>query len=84
MPKTNVPVKSIHSFRLSRECVRQLKTMAMQMGRSESDVVEVALDRMYREETRYNRGLREAAGDYLVEREEKQNETDSDGDRRID
>ncbi|NLF52100.1 MAG: hypothetical protein GX577_13280 [Leptolinea sp.] len=29
------------------------------MGRSESDVIEVALDRMYREEIRFNRMLRE-------------------------
>jgi len=33
--------------------------MASVMGRSESDVIEVALDRMYREEIRYNRVLRE-------------------------
>ena len=30
------------------------------VGRSESDVIEVALDRMYREEIRYNRVLRES------------------------
>jgi len=35
--------------------------MASVMGRSESDVIEVALDRMYREEIRYNRVLREGA-----------------------
>jgi hypothetical protein len=35
--------------------------MASVMGRSESDVIEVALDRMYREEIRYNRALRESA-----------------------
>ena len=34
--------------------------MATTMGRSESDVIEVALDRMYREEIRFNRTLREA------------------------
>jgi hypothetical protein len=33
--------------------------MATIMGRSESDVIEVALDRMYREEIRFNRMLRE-------------------------
>jgi hypothetical protein len=34
--------------------------MATTMGRSESDVIEVALDRMYREEIRFSRTLREA------------------------
>ena len=60
MPKTNSASKPVRSFRLSQEGVNQLKTMASVMGRSESDVLEVALDRMYREEIRYNRILREA------------------------
>ena len=59
MPKTNSASKPVRSFRLSQEGVNQLKVMASVMGRSESDVLEVALDRMYREEIRYNRILRE-------------------------
>jgi hypothetical protein len=35
--------------------------MASVMGRSESDVIEVALDRMYREEIRFNQILREGS-----------------------
>ncbi len=61
MPKTNSASKPVRSFRLSPEGVNQLRSMASVMGRSESDVIEVALDRMYREEIRYNRVLREGA-----------------------
>ena len=61
MPKTNSASKPVRSFRISPEGVSQLRTMANVMGRSESDVIEVALDRMYREEIRYNRVLREGA-----------------------
>ena len=60
MPKTNSASKAVRSFRLSQEGVIQLRAMASTMGRSESDVLEVALDRMYREEIRFNRTLREA------------------------
>ena len=60
MPKTNSANKPVRSFRLSHEGVNQLRSMATTMGRSESDVIEVALDRMYREEIRFNRTLREA------------------------
>ena len=60
MPKTNFSNKSVRSFRLSQESVRQLRTMASIMERSECDVIEIALDRMYREEIRFNRVLREA------------------------
>ena len=59
MPKTNSASKPVRSFRISLEGVSQLRAMASVMGRSESDVIEVALDRMYREEIRYNRVLRE-------------------------
>jgi hypothetical protein len=62
MPKTNSASKPVRSFRLSLEGVHQLQSMAVSMGRSESDVIEVALDRMYREEIRYNRGIKERAG----------------------
>ena len=79
MPKTNSDNKPVRSFRLSREGVRQLRSMATTMGRSESDVIEVALDRMYREEIRFNRVLREgdqAENQYHVDPEnEDKNES---------
>ena len=53
MPKKNSSTKAVRSFRLSLECVRQLKGMSGTMGRSEGDVVEVSIDRMYREEIRF-------------------------------
>lgn len=61
MPKTNYAKKKVRSLRLSQESLNQLMAMAGTMGRSESDVIEVALDRMYREEIRFNRVLRESA-----------------------
>jgi predicted DNA-binding protein len=53
MPKKNSSTKPVRSFRLSYECIRQLKDLAGNMGRSEGDVVEVSIDRMYREEMRF-------------------------------
>lgn len=53
MPRKNSFTKPVRSFRLSLECVRQLKDLSGKMGRSEADVVEVSIDRMYREEIRY-------------------------------
>jgi hypothetical protein len=53
MPKKNSSTKAVRSFRLSLECVRQLKDLSINMGRSEGDVVEVSIDRMYREEIRF-------------------------------
>ena len=53
MPKKNSSTKAVRSFRLSLECVRQLKDLSGIMGRSEGDVVEVSIDRMYREELRF-------------------------------
>jgi predicted DNA-binding protein len=53
MPKKNSSTKPVRSFRLSYECIRQLKDLAGNMGRSEGDVVEVSIDRMYREEIRF-------------------------------
>ena len=53
MPKKNSSTKAVRSFRLSLECVRQLKDLSGNMGRSEGDVVEVSIDRMYREEIRF-------------------------------
>ena len=61
MPKTNSASKPVRSFRISSEGVSQLRAMASVMGRSESDVIEVSLDRMYREEIRFNRILCERA-----------------------
>lgn len=80
MPKTNSPGKPVKSFRLSIEGIDQLREMAYTMGRSESDVLEVALDRMYREEVRFNRAIREKISpqDRYVTNDwkEKKNETD--------
>lgn len=53
MPIKNSSTKAVRSFRLSVECVRQLKDLSGKMGRSEGDVVEVSIDRMYREEIRF-------------------------------
>jgi hypothetical protein len=57
--KTNLTNKSVRSFRLSREGIRQLKELAQDMGRSEGNVIEIALDRMYREEIRFGREVGE-------------------------
>ena len=40
MPKKNSTTKPVRSFRLSLECIRQLKELSGAMGRSEGDVVE--------------------------------------------
>ena len=53
MPRKNGSAKPVHSFRLSYESLRQIKDLSTKMGRSESDVVEIAIDRMYREEIRF-------------------------------
>jgi hypothetical protein len=53
MPRKNSAPKSVYSFRLSLESASQIKTLAGSMGRSESDVIEIAVDRMYREEVRF-------------------------------
>lgn len=53
MPRKNSSVKPVRSFRISLEGVRQLRELSSAMGRSESDVVEIAVDRMYREEIRF-------------------------------
>jgi hypothetical protein len=77
MPKTNSANKAVRSFRLSLEGVIQLRAMASTMGRSESNVLEVALDRMYREEIRFNRTLREATRPEDLYRVDKGNEGDN-------
>jgi hypothetical protein len=53
MPRKNSSTKAVRSFRLSLECIRQLKDLSGSMGRSEGDVVEVSIDRIYREEVRF-------------------------------
>jgi predicted DNA-binding protein len=53
MPRKNASVKPVHSFRLSYESLRQIKELSTSMGRSEGDVVEIAIDRVYREEIRF-------------------------------
>lgn len=81
MPKTHTGSKAVKSFRLSEEGIQQLRSMADIMGRSESDVLEVALDRMYREEIRYNRVLREKAtgsGLYTTSMNEERHENHRD------
>lgn len=53
LPRKNSSSKPVRSFRISSEGVRQLRELSNAMGRSESDVVETAVDRMYREEIRF-------------------------------
>lgn len=53
MPRKNAMTKPVRSFRIRAEGVRQLRGLAESMRRSESDVVEIALDRMYWEEIRF-------------------------------
>lgn len=53
MPRKNTSAKPVRSFRISLEGVRQLRELSSAMGRGESDVVEIAVDRMYREEIRF-------------------------------
>jgi hypothetical protein len=60
MPKTNFIHKPVRSHRLSQEGVRQLIDLSQHMGRSETEIIEVALDRMYREEIRFSRMFRES------------------------
>jgi hypothetical protein len=75
MPKKNSSTKPVHSFRLSLECIRQLKELSGAMGRSEGDVVEVAVDRMYREEIRFGNLMigegQKPEDNYKVEKKEE-------------
>ena len=57
MPKTKTSNKPVRSFRLSGETLGQLEELATLMGRSEGNIVEIAVDRMYREEARFHRVL---------------------------
>jgi hypothetical protein len=50
------------------ESLRQLKNLSLQMQRSEANVVEIALDRMYREEIRFgSHAIYEAENSYVIE-----------------
>lgn len=64
MTRTQRSRKPVTSYRLSSEGIRQLKELAQTMERSESNVIEIALDRMYREEIRYGQSLLDKKGSY--------------------
>ena len=74
MPRKNAMAKPVRSFRISAEGVRQLRELSESMGRSESDVVEIAVDRMYREEIRFgNHSIAEKPAtdnSYRIDRDE--------------
>lgn len=76
MPRKNSMTKPVRSFRISAEGVRQLRELSEGMGRSESEVIEVAVDRMYREEIRFaNLSVAEKAkleDNYQVDREKEE------------
>ena len=75
MPRKNSSTKPVHSFRLSLESLRQLKDLSGSMGRSEGDVVEFAIDRMYREEIRFGNLMigegQKPEDNYRVEKKEE-------------
>ena len=70
MPKTKTSNKPVRSFRLSGETLGQIEEMAALMGRSEGNIVEIAVDRMYREEARFHRVLDPKAEYRVTERTE--------------
>lgn len=68
MTKIQRSRKPVSSYRISAEGTRQLKVLTQSMGRSESNVIEIAIDRMYREEIRFGRlSVHEAEGLYNIE-----------------
>jgi len=75
MPRKNASGKPVHSFRLTYESLRQIKDLSTNMGRSEGDVVEIAIDRMYREEIRFGNLVisegEKPETNYKVERKEE-------------
>ena len=75
MPKKNSTTKPVHSFRLSLETLHQLKDLSGSMGRSKGEVVEIAIDRMYREEIRFGNLMiaedRKPEENYKVEKKEE-------------
>ena len=75
MPRKNSSTKPVRSFRLSLESVRQLKDLSGRMGRSVGDVVEISIDRMYREELRFGNLMvaegKNSEDSYIVESNEE-------------
>jgi hypothetical protein len=75
MPRKNAMTKPVRSFRISAEGVRQLRELSESMGRSESEVIEVAVDRMYREEIRFGNLMigesQQSEDNYKVEKKEE-------------
>lgn len=71
MPKTKSSNKPVRSFRLSGETLRQIEEMAVLMGRSEGNIVEISVDRMYREEARFHLVLDPKAEYRVTERAEE-------------
>ena len=68
MTKIQRSRKPVSSYRISAEGTRQLKVLTQSMGRSESNVIEIAIDRMYREEIRFGRlSAREVEDTYTIE-----------------
>lgn len=60
--------KPVSSYRISAEGTRQLKELAKTTQRSEANVVEIAIDRMYREEIRFRcLSVHEAENKYNTE-----------------
>ena len=70
MPKTKSAKKPVRSFRLSGETLGQIEELAATMGRSEGNILEIAVDRMYREEVRFHRVLDPKAEYRVTERAE--------------
>lgn len=71
MPRTKTTNKPVRSFRLSGETLAQIEEMAALMGRSEGNIVEIAVDRMYREEVRFHQVLDPKAEYQVTNRTEK-------------
>ena len=68
MTKIQRSRKPVSSYRISAEGTRQLKVLALSMGRSESNVIEIAIDRVYREEIRFGSlSVLEAENEYTIE-----------------
>lgn len=70
MPRTKSAKKPVRSFRLSGETLEQIEELAVTMGRSEGNILEIAVDRMYREEVRFHRVLDLQAEYRVTERTE--------------
>jgi predicted DNA-binding protein len=70
MPKTKTSNKPVRSFRLSGETLSELEELAARMGRSEGNIVEIAVDRMYREEVRFHRALDPRAEYHVMDTKE--------------